>query len=340
MPPATVVVTGAAGFIGSHVVERLLQRGDAVLGLDNFDPFYAPEEKRRNLETALALAGRGARFQLVEVDVADALRLRDALASRAIDAVIHLAAKAGVRASILDPAGYARANVLGTQSVLTEGERRGVRRIVFASSSSVYGNGAVVPFREDAVATEPVSPYAATKRAGELLCYAHQHLYRGSVLCLRLFTVYGPRQRPDLAVRKFATLMSAGKKVPLFGTGSSERDYTWIDDVVDGIVAALDRSARLPQEFEIVNIGGNRPTSLRRLVELLSEALGVRPVIEQLPPQPGDVERTWADSSKARRLLGYVPTTTIEDGIARFVDWFATTGSGRPAPSVPPSSAS
>ena len=336
MPPGTVVVTGAAGFIGSHVVERLLQRGDAVLGLDNFDPFYAREEKRRNLEIALAAV----RFQLVEVDVADGASLRDALGSHAIDAVIHLAAKAGVRQSILDPAGYARANVLGTQSVLTEGERRGVRRIVFASSSSVYGNGAVVPFREDAAAAEPVSPYAATKRAGELLCYAHQHLYGGSVLCLRLFTVYGPRQRPDLAVRKFATLMSAGKKVPFFGTGSSERDYTWIDDVVDGIVAALDRSARVPQEFEIVNIGGNRPTSLRRLVELLSEALSVRPAIEQLPPQPGDVERTWADISKARRLLGYVPTTTIEDGIARFVDWFATTGSGRPAPSVPPSSAS
>ena len=315
-----VGVSGAAGFIGSHLVERLLGRGDSVLGMDNFDPFYSPQEKRDNLARALA----SPRFRLAEVDLADAPGLAAALDGHPhpLDAFVHLAAKAGVRPSIADPAGYARANVLGTQALLGEAQRRGIRRIVFASSSSVYGNTATVPFNESAAAMDPVSPYAATKRAGELLCNAHQHLHGGSVLCLRLFTVYGPRQRPDLAIRKFATLMTAGKAIPLFGQGSSERDYTWIDDIVDGVVAALDRSARTPREFEIVNLGGNRATDLRRLVQLLSDALGVRPEIEHLPPQPGDVERTWADISKAERLLGYRPAVPIEEGIQRFAAWF------------------
>jgi len=319
-----VVVTGAAGFIGSHVVERLLERGDTVLGLDNFDPFYAAEEKRRNLAGAL----QSPRFRLAEVDIGDAARLHAVLQGQASDAIIHLAGKAGVRPSILDPASYVRANVLATQVLLAEAQRRGLRRVLFASSSSVYGNAAV-PFREDVAAVEPVSPYAATKRAGELLCHAHQHVHGGSVLCLRLFTVYGPRQRPDLAIRTFATLLASGKPIPLFGSDASERDYTWIDDVVGAVVAALDRTGREPEEFEIVNVGGNRPTSLRRLVELLSEALGVRAVIERHPPAPGDVERTWADISKAQRLLGYHPTTTIEAGIARFAAWFQSDRAGR-----------
>lgn len=317
-----VGVSGAAGFIGSHVVERLLERGDSVLGMDNFDPFYSPQEKRANLARAAA----SPRFRMAEVDLTDGTALRAALDGypHPLDAVIHLAAKAGVRPSIADPVGYARANVLGTQTLLCEAQRRSIRRIVFASSSSVYGNSATVPFSEDATAAEPVSPYAATKRAGELLCVAHQHLHGGSVLCLRFFTVYGPRQRPDLAIRKFATLMTAGQAIPLFGPGSSERDYTWIDDIVDGVVAALDRSARTPREFQIVNLGGNRTTDLRRLVQLLSDALGVRPEIEQLPAQPGDVERTWADIAKAERLLGYRPSVSIEEGIQRFVAWFKT----------------
>jgi UDP-glucuronate 4-epimerase len=298
-------------------VERLLAGGHAVLGLDNFDPFYAPEEKRGNLSEAM----RSPRFRLVEVNVADAARLRAALDGEEYEAVIHLAAKAGVRPSIVDPAGYVRANVLGTQVLLAEAERRGVHRFIFASSSSVYGN-ASVPFREDAAAVAPVSPYAATKRAGELLCYAHQVLHGGSILCLRLFTVYGPRQRPDLAIRGFATLMAAGKPVPVFGTGASERDYTWIDDVVAAILAGLDRSARVPDEFEVVNVGGNRTTSVLRLIELLAAALGVRAVIERQPPAPGDVERTWADISKAERLLGYRPGTDIEAGITKFAEWF------------------
>ncbi len=268
-----VVVTGAAGFIGSHLVERLLDRGDTVLGLDNFDPFYSPLEKRRNLERALRSPG----FELAQVDIADPRALAAALPDRPFDVVVHLAAKAGVRPSIEDPLGYARANVLATQALLAETQRRGIRRFVFASSSSVYGNSGPVPFREDATAVEPISPYAATKRAGELLCYTHQRLYGGSMLCLRFFTVYGPRQRPDLAIRKFATLMTAGKPIPLFGAGTTERDYTWIDDIVNGVVAAIDRGAAHPTEFEIVNLGGNRVTSLSRLVELLSKAFAVEP---------------------------------------------------------------
>jgi UDP-glucuronate 4-epimerase len=315
-----VLVTGAAGFIGSHVVERLLQRGDTVLGVDNFDPFYSPAEKRKNLEPALATD----RFDLAEGDIADATALARILEDRALDAIVHLAAKAGVRPSIADPVGYARANVLGTQAILAQAQRQAIRRVVFASSSSVYGNAAAVPFSEDDRAVSPISPYAATKRAGELLCYAHQLLHGGSVLCLRFFTVYGPRQRPDLAIRKFATLMTAGRPIPLFGDGSTERDYTWIDDIVDGVVAALDRSERVEQEFEIINVGGSRTTSLKRLVSLLSDALHVRPVTEHLPPQPGDVERTCADIAKAQRLLGYRPVTPIEEGIGKFAAWFKT----------------
>jgi UDP-glucuronate 4-epimerase len=300
------------------VVERLLERGDSVLGLDNFDPFYSPATKRRNLAQAFESPG----FELVEVDIADPGALAAALGDRPADVVVHLAAKAGVRPSIADPVSYARANVLATQAVLAEAARRGIRRFVFASSSSVYGNSAPVPFREDATAVEPISPYAATKRSGELLCYTHQRLNGGSMVCLRFFTVYGPRQRPDLAIRKFAALMTAGKPIPLFGAGTTERDYTWIDDIVGGVLAAIDRGAGEPEEFEIVNLGGNRVTSLHRLVELLSDAFAVRPTIERLPPQPGDVERTWADISKAERLLGYRPSTPIDAGIPKFAQWF------------------
>jgi UDP-glucuronate 4-epimerase len=313
-----VLVTGAAGFIGSHVAERLLKRGDTVLAVDNFDPFYAPAEKRKNLQHALTAD----RFELVEGDIADAPALERILEGRSLDAIVHLAAKAGVRPSILDPVGYVRANVLGTQAILAQAQRKEIRRVVFASSSSVYGNAASVPFSEDDAAVSPISPYAATKRAGELLCYTHQLRHGGSVLCLRFFTVYGPRQRPDLAIRKFATLMTTGTPIPLFGDGSTERDYTWIDDIVNGVVGALDRSEQVDQEFETINLGGNRTTSLKRLVSLLSDALGVRPVIEHLPPQPGDVERTCADVAKAQRVLGYRPATPIEEGIGKFAAWF------------------
>lgn len=326
-PSSTILVTGAAGFIGSHLVERLLARGDRVIGLDNFDPFYSPAEKWQNLSAALAHPS----FRLIEADCAELEEVERALEGESFDVVVHLAAKAGVRPSIQDPLGYVRANVQGTQAMLELARRRGVGRFVFASSSSVYGNNEKVPFSEEDPVERPISPYAATKRAGELLCHTYHHLYGMSVLCLRFFTVYGPRQRPDLAIRKFATLMLEGRPIPFYGDGTSERDYTWIDDVLEGVVAAIDRTARRQApEFEIINLGESRTTSLSRLVELIAGSLGTTPVLERLPMQPGDVRRTYADVSKARRLLGYEPTTPVEVGIPRFTAWLRSAG-------VPPS---
>lgn len=312
-----ILVTGAAGFIGSHLVERLLARGATVVGVDNFDPFYAPEQKRANLARALCDPA----FGLVELDCADPDAMAHVTAGERFDAIVHLAAKAGVRPSLKDPAGYLRANVVATQNVLDTAVRRGIPRVVFGSSSSVYGNSAHVPFTEDDPADRPVSPYAATKRAGELLCATYNHLYGIGTIALRFFTVYGPRQRPDLAIRKFASLMLRRAELPIYGDGTTERDYTWIEDIIDGVVAALERTRTVPGRFEVVNLGGNRTTSLARLVELLSEALGLEPQIVRLPMQPGDVLRTYADVSRARELLGYVPRTPIEEGIPRFVSW-------------------
>jgi UDP-glucuronate 4-epimerase len=312
-----VLLTGAAGFIGSHLTERLLADGLHVIGVDNFDPFYDPVEKRRNLEASLGDPG----FELVEADCADPAALEAALGDRAFDVVVHLAAKAGVRPSIEDPQGYLRANVVATQSVLDLARRRGVSRVVFGSSSSVYGNASRVPFSESDDATRPISPYAATKRSCELLCHTYHHLYGMGIVSLRFFTVYGPRQRPDLAIRKFATLMLRGEPIPLFGDGTTERDYTWVDDILAGVVAAIDRTRDVPGENRIINLGGSRTTSLSRLVELLAAALDVEPRIRRLPMQPGDVLRTYADTTLARDLLGYRPTTNIEDGIPRFAAW-------------------
>ncbi|MBI4422015.1 MAG: GDP-mannose 4,6-dehydratase [Gemmatimonadetes bacterium] len=312
-----VLVTGAAGFIGSHLVECLLSRGAVVIGVDNFDPFYPAAEKRANL----ARAAKHPTFRLVEADCADLPALDTALSGESLQAVVHLAAKAGVRPSILDPLGYTRANVVATQAILELARRRGIRRVVFGSSSSVYGNSPMVPFSEDQPADRPVSPYAATKRAAELLCATYHELYHVGILALRFFTVYGPRQRPDLAIRKFGSLMLRGEPVPFYGDGSTERDYTWIDDIVDGVVAALERTRAVPGEFEIINLGGHRTTSLARLVVLLGAALNVEPRLQRLPLQPGDVVRTYADVTKAGRLLGYAPRMPIEDGIQRFAAW-------------------
>lgn len=315
--PERILLTGAAGFIGSHVAERLLARGDDVVGLDNFDPFYPAEEKRRNLETALT----DPRFQLVEADCADLAALEHALNGQRFDAVVHLAAKAGVRPSIQDPVGYAHANLLGTQALLEFTRRQEIPRFVFGSSSSVYGNNAKVPFAEDDPVDHPISPYAATKRAGELLCQTHHHLHGTGIISLRFFTVYGPRQRPDLAIRKFSTLMLKGEPIPVFGDGSTERDYTWIEDIVQGVLAGIDRTRTVEGQFEIVNLGESQTTSLSRLIELISEALDVKPRLERRPAQPGDVVRTFADVSKARRLLNYQPSTPVEEGIPRFIEW-------------------
>lgn len=319
----SVLVTGAAGFIGSHVVERLLRLGHRVVGLDNFDPFYSPAEKRGNLTAA----GRDERFRLVEADCQDLTTILQVLGGESFDVVVHLAAKAGVRPSIEDPYGYAVSNVMGTQSMLEFVRRRSIPRFVFGSSSSVYGNAARVPFAETDAAVEPVSPYAATKRAGELLCHAYAHLFGMHILSLRFFTVYGPRQRPDLAIRKFADLIHRGRPIPMFGDGTTERDYTWIDDIVDGVMAAITRTRSSPGH-DVVNLGGSRTTTLTRLIELIGNAMHLTPEIQRLPDQPGDVRRTWADVRKAGSLLGYRPTVPIEDGIPRFVDWFLATRAG------------
>lgn len=315
-----VVVTGGAGFIGSHLCERLLARGDEVAAIDSFDPFYDPAVKRRNVAGALA----SPRFRLVEADVRDLAGMEAGLRAAGWDGaemVVHLAARAGVRPSIGDPALYADVNVTGTAAVLELARRVGARGFVFGSSSSVYGNNERVPFSEDHAVERPISPYAATKRASELLCHTYAHLYGLPVVCLRFFTVYGPRQRPDLAIHKFARLMLEGRPIPLFGDGGTERDYTYVDDVLQGVEGAIAYAAANPGCFEIVNLGESDTVTLRRLVDVLSRSLGVDPAIERLPAQPGDVQRTFADISKARRLLGYAPATRVEEGIPRFVEW-------------------
>jgi UDP-glucuronate 4-epimerase len=315
-----VLVTGAAGFIGSHLCERLVARGARVIGVDNFDPFYNVSVKRANVRRLLAEPG----FRLVEADIRDVEGMAGALESESsLPAVIvHLAARAGVRPSIEEPVLYTSINVDGTTALLELARRLGIRRFVFGSSSSVYGDSAPVPFREDDPVARPISPYAATKRAGELVCHTYHYLFGISVVCLRFFTVYGARQRPDLAIHKFSRLMAAGEPVPMFGDGSTERDYTFVDDILQGVEGAIAYTAADSPVFEIVNLGESRTTSLARLIELIAEALGVTPRIERLPSQPGDVQRTFADISKARRLFGYAPSTPVETGIPRFVEWF------------------
>ena len=321
-PKERVLVTGAAGFIGSHLTERLLATGHHVTALDNFDPFYPESLKRQNLEVALAHPN----FTFVQGDCAVPADVERAFEQRP-HVIVHLAAKAGVRPSIADPLGYTRANIVATQVLLEAARRHDVSRIVFGSSSSVYGNNEKVPFSEDDPVEHPISPYAATKRAGELICHTYHHLFGMGVMSLRFFTVYGPRQRPDLAIRKFATLLHRGEPIPFYGDGSSERDYTWIDDILQGVVAAIDRTRTHPGEFEIINLGESRTTSLSKLVGLIAGSLNVEPNLQRLPMQPGDVNRTFADVSKAKRLLGYQPTTPVEVGIPRFIEWFKTCAS-------------
>jgi len=307
------LVTGGAGFIGSHLVDRLLGEGLKVTVVDNFDPFYDPQMKRRNIEHHLGNSS----FELVEADIRDMETMRSEL-SGDYDVVVHLAAKAGVRPSIQDPVGYQDVNVRGTQNMLELARFWGVEQFVFASSSSVYGINPNVPWREDDCVLLPISPYAATKVAGELLGHVYSHLYGIRFIALRFFTVYGPRQRPDLAIHRFARLMLQGKAIPVYGDGSSRRDYTYIDDIIEGVRRAMEYKAT---PYEIVNLGNNRTVELLELVHALEEALGVRAQIRHMPEQPGDVPQTWADIRKAERLLGYRPKTLFEEGLRRFVEW-------------------
>jgi UDP-glucuronate 4-epimerase len=309
-----VLLTGAAGFIGSHFAEALLARGYSVTGVDNFDPFYAREVKERNLESVAKHPG----FEFVEANVA-----RDPLPLDGMEAIIHLAAKPGVRPSLEDPGAYMEANVTATARLLDAARRTGITRIVFGSSSSVYGNATPAPFAEDEPAVSPISPYAASKRAGELLAYTFAHLYPLRIMCLRFFTVYGPRQRPDLAIHKFTDLLTRGRPIRMHGDGSSERDYTYITDILDGIMAGLDWTAQAgPGTVDIVNLGGGARVRLDRLIALIAAALGREPTIERHPDQPGDVRLTDADLEHAGRVLGFRPQVGIEEGIRRFVDWY------------------
>jgi len=305
-----VLVTGGAGFIGSHVCEHLLARGDELTVLDNFNDFYAPAIKREN---AALLHGAN----MIEGDIRDQDTVKRLFREGNFDGVIHLAAMAGVRPSLIDPLHYSDVNVRGTQILLREVEQRRNVRFVFASSSSVYGSNEKVPFREDEDIHHPISPYAATKRAGELLCYTHHHLYGTPISCLRFFTVYGPRQRPEMAIHSFAKKCLARQPIPFFGDGSTRRDYTYIADIVDGTVRALDRA----RGYAIYNLGESRTISLAELIAEIGRQCGVEPILDRRPLQPGDVLITYADVSKARAELGYEPRTAIEDGIARFLAW-------------------
>jgi len=317
-----VLVTGAAGFIGSHLCERLLDRGLAVIGLDDFNAFYSPEAKRRNVADLRRRAGAlGGSLEIIDGDVRDAHKLGDLFARSRPDVLVHLAAMAGVRSSIAEPALYTSVNVGGTTALLDAAQRHGTRRIVFASSSSVYGNAARVPFCEDDPADRPISPYAATKRACELVCHAFHHIWGARVACLRLFTVYGPRQRPDLAIRTFAERILDGREIVLFGDGSTSRDYTWVGDIVFGIEAAIGWTDSAEPRFDIFNLGNAQPEPLGHLVGLIEDACGAKARLRWEPQQPGDVERTFADISRAGRILGYRPRMPLADGIARFVEW-------------------
>jgi UDP-glucuronate 4-epimerase len=318
-----VLVTGGAGFIGSHLCQRLLREGYEVVCLDNFDAFYDPAIKRSNVEEIQATSGKGT-FQLVEGDIRDTGLLKGLFKRSSFELVIHLAARAGVRPSLQQPLLYEEVNVAGTLNLLEVCREFGVMDLIFGSSSSVYGKNPTVPFTETDKLEEMISPYAVTKRVGELFCYAYHYLYGLNIFCLRFFTVYGPRQRPEMAIHKFTRLINQGERISLYGDGTSRRDYTYIDDIIDGVMGAV----RNLEGYDVFNLGESQTVPLRKLVSLLEQTLGKKAVIEELPEQPGDVPITYADISKARRLLGYDPQVGIEEGVERFVRWFRDKGAG------------
>ncbi|MEP7038370.1 MAG: GDP-mannose 4,6-dehydratase [Acidobacteriota bacterium] len=310
-----ILVTGGAGFIGSHLVEKLLAEDDwQVTVIDNFNDFYKPEFKRANISHFL----ENPRFSLCEIDICDAEKLGEVFAKNKFDVIVHLAARAGVRPSLLQPELYAETNINGTLNLLELAKKHGVEQFVFGSSSSVYGINGKIPFAEEDRIQQPISPYAATKAAGELLCHTYSHLYPIRTVCLRFFTVYGARQRPDLAIRKFSRLILEEKPIPLFGDGTTRRDYTYVDDIIQGVRAAIDYTQT---KHEIFNLGESQTVELKELIRLLEENLGKKAIINYQPMQPGDVPQTFADISKSRKLLGYNPQTKIEDGIKKFTDW-------------------
>lgn len=313
-----IVVTGCAGFIGSHLCEKLLAAGHTVTGIDNFDPFYDRSVKEHNLSLFRDHPG----FSFHELDLADFPRLRQALDQDAFDLFVHLAGKAGVRPSIEDPQGYIRANITATRNILEIMKDKGIKKMAFASSSSVYGNTKEIPFSEEQDVSRPISPYAFTKKACELLNYTYHQLYGLDIINLRFFTVFGPRQRPDLAIHKFTRLILNGAKIPMFGDGSTARDYTYYEDTVDGICRAIDYLASHRSVYEIINLGNNQPVKLRDMIAAIEKATGEQANIERLPMQPGDVDITFANIDKAKKLLGYNPQYSFEEGVKNFVAWY------------------
>ncbi|MGA2235275.1 MAG: GDP-mannose 4,6-dehydratase [Terriglobales bacterium] len=316
--PKRILLTGGAGFIGSHVAEALIRRGTQLSIVDNLDNFYALSRKRLNLQE---IRNAGA-YEFFEADVRDMDALRKVAEHVQPEIVIHLAARAGVRPSIEQPALYESVNVAGTVNLLEIAREFKVQRLIFGSSSSVYGITNTVPFCEDDLETRPISPYAATKLAAELMCYTYTHLYGLTILCLRFFTVYGPRQRPDLAIHKFTALIELGKPIPVYGDGSMGRDYTYVDDIVAGVIASLEYAPEPKLPFEVFNLGNSHPVRLRELIAQLEAATGKKALQDRLPDQPGDVPITWANIDKARRLLGYSPKTSMEQGLRNFVAWY------------------
>lgn len=314
----TYFITGGAGFIGSSLIEQLLKNNNKVVTIDNFCDFYDPSIKEKNVETALS----NKNYKLYRGDIRDFDLLNQIFQENKIDEIIHLAAMAGVRPSIENPILYQEVNVIGTQNILEIAKKYQVKKMVMASSSSVYGNCTQVPFKEDLIVDFAISPYAASKKSNEVMAHVYHKLYDINIVMLRFFTVFGPRQRPDLAINKFTRLMLEGKEIPMFGDGSTSRDYTYIDDIVDGIMKASFYVEKNDNVYEIINIGNSNPVSLKEMIEILGKALNVVPKIKQYPMQPGDVDRTFADISKAKKILGYEPKVSFEEGIYRFVEWY------------------
>ncbi len=314
MAQKTYLVTGAAGFIGSSLVDRFVERGDRVVGLDNFDTFYDPAIKRANI----AQWERHAGFRIVEGDIRDAQLVEGLLREERVDTIIHLAARAGVRPSLEQPELYADVNVRGTTIIFECARKAGVKRVIYASSSSVYGGNKKVPFSEEDPVDHPVSPYAATKKASEVIAHCFHHLYGMDTIGLRFFTVYGPRQRPEMAIHKFTRMIDHGEAIPVFGDGSSRRDYTYIDDICDGVLACVDRA----RGYRVYNLGESETTTLSELIEQVGAAVGKEVLIDRLPFQPGDVEVTFADVTRAREELGYDPQVKVAEGLKRFMAWY------------------
>lgn len=313
-----ILVTGGAGFIGSHLCERLIAEGWSITIVDNFDLFYDRAIKERNLAECL----KSPKIQLIELDIRDMGAIRSHLGGQSFESIVHLAAKAGVRPSIQDPVAYQEVNVTGTQNLLEFAKEEGIKQFVFASSSSVYGINPNVPWRETDHVLQPISPYASTKLSGELLGHVYSHLYSIRFIALRFFTVYGPRQRPDLAIHKFAKMMLEGKEIPMFGDGSTRRDYTYVGDIVNGIMGAVHYNKTL---YEVVNLGNHNTVSLKEMIQTIEQVLDVQAKIKQLPMQPGDVPQTYADVDKANKLWGYLPATEFKDGVSLFREWLFQT---------------